>query len=474
MRWCGFLWVWIVGAASLCADDLDMTIRMTIQRGSLYLEGALDEIEQQNEGHEGGLEALVLFTLLHCGAVPQDPAVKRLEAIVTAQASRQDFNYTIAYSVLALTTLDANRHRALVQACLDRLCRAQRTESPGAGAYGYRVPPPAVLENEEDGEGDAPAFEVSSWDNCNTLTAILALRLALDLDFEVDPRVFERVVDYYVEVQGRDGGFGYSETDRPESSLSMTAGSLAALAMATEVLEPTPENRERRERAAIALKKGGRRVEALLRFPPRTTAWPYFAAYAVERYGHFNAEDEIGGKDWYRVAARWIVSGQSQDGSFGDSSPFGNRGGLGAGGVVGPGTYGGAGKKNRLRGAQPGTGGIPRTCFALLTLARVSRIHESQHGDVRRLLQGCEPDAGDAERIQRRVLAYAGRALSPLIETLRVREEDMKVFADECLRRISGKDMGFSRARSDGERREVLNRWIAYYMEQRKKEHSGS
>lgn len=439
-------------AAGIAAnDDLDRSVEAAIERATTWLAGNLDRIETQNEGHAGGLEALVLYSLLAAGRSIQDPVVTRLEAAVVESTPKVSHLYTFVYATAALASLDDRKHRTYLEWFLTRLAEGQRAEGPGAGAWGYWLPPLP-----EPGIEPEPFVE-DWWDNSNTQNAVFAQRVALAHGLPVDPAVFERAVDYLLRAQNRDGGFGYAPKLRPDSSLAMSAGCLAALAMAAEVLPPTSENERRRDRAQVALDKGFRKLDAQLVFPPRKSPWPFYAAYALERALCFGVPTSIDVEDVRRDLARWLVAAQSADGSYGTESALGTAGRRGG--------RGGVGKKSRMRANTPGQGDVPRTCFALLTLVRATERTDRASVNIHRLVTSVSPIGRDRGRIKARVACQGARALSPLIEVLESEPGPRAEFADECLREITGRDMGFARAKSEDALREAIDGWVELYLD---------
>ena len=98
--------------------------------------------------------------------------------------------YCVSLYALALTRIDADRHKAKIHDLARRLVRGQRDN----GMWSYRL--------NAHGRGGG--------DNSNTQFAVVALWAAYSLaDFEVPATTWRRILDLYGKTQARSGGWGY-------------------------------------------------------------------------------------------------------------------------------------------------------------------------------------------------------------------------------------------------------------------------
>lgn len=464
------------GLALLLQVDraLQGEIDTAIDAGVAYLRESEDAFATAPHAasYRGGTECLVFYTLLMSGVAKDDPLVARLEPIVLATTRESDQTYTLALATLGLLAHDSKRHAATLADLVARLEAGQRKgDQRGSGAYGY------VLPRARTGDGskssakktiqlahwDAPS---NWWDNSNTQYAILALRSAVDHGFAVESKVFERSARHFLRQKRQDGGAAYSDSIRERSYLSMTAGVFGSLQMCVDALErtETTDAKELRTQADRAVERATKWLEEHLRFPPDGSNWPFYALYAVERFGHHADSKTFGDRDWYAEGARFLVDVQLDDGAFATASliPSRPRGAL-------PRGRGLLGKKNRVLPNAPRvvTGDVVDTCFALLFLKRASFVHTQTSDEITILLRGVDPQAraSDLDRIRQRILAAGKYAVEQLVLGLSLENPAAFQLADQCLHDITGEDMGYTPLASAEDRRAIRERWTRWLLE---------
>ncbi|MCC7168822.1 MAG: hypothetical protein IT459_00105 [Planctomycetes bacterium] len=449
-------------------------IDAAIDAGVAYLRESEDSLASAPHAtaYRGGTECLVFYTLLMSGVAKDDPYVARLEPIVLATARESEQTYTLALATLGLLAHDSKRHATTIAGLVARLEAGQRKgDQRGSGCYGY------MLLRERTGDGTKSATKKSTqlahwdapsnwWDNSNTQYAILALRSAVDHGFAVDSKVFERSARHFLRQKRPDGGAAYSDSIRERSYLSMTAGVFGSLQMCVDALErtETDDAKELRASSERAIERATKWLEENLRFPPDGSNWPFYALYAVERFGHHVDSTTFGKRDWYAEGARFLVDVQLEDGAFATASlvPSRPRGAL-------PRGRGLLGKKNRVLPNAPRavTGDVVDTCFALLFLKRASFVHTQTSDEITILLRGVDPQArhADLDRIEHRILAVGKYAVEQLVLGLSLDNAAAFQLADRCLHDITGEDMGFTPLASADERRAIRDRWRRWLLE---------
>lgn len=429
-------------------DDLDYAVSRAVQQGVTYAREHADLVAEEDAGFPGGAAGLLLYTLVQCGVQADDAVCLELATRASETIADENRTRALAHTILGLSAADAEAHRAALTAAVLRLAGSARAAGPEKGGFGQSVS--AI------GSPDAAAEPT---DRISTPLVLFALRIAADHGIPVDRDVFSDGIDYLSAVQNRDGGFGHAESDRPDSRIIPTAGAAAAAVLAAEALPMDDAGRALRERASRIAQRAVKNLGDSLTLPPRDAdEQPALALARLERLDWyvpgvlFDRSD-----DWRRDAARWLVAEQLSDGGFGD--PAKARAKTGPSG----GSAGTQGKKSRVRPRVEAS--LARTCYALLFLSRSTAKHGGDHENILRLTESYDPAGAreEEQRLERRIVAFGERAMAPLVVLLR-RDTARAEFADKCLRRLTGKDVGYARARTEEDRRAAIDRWIDLYV----------
>lgn len=157
-------------------------------------------------------------------------------------------------------------------------------------------------------------------DNSRTQFALLGLKAAQELGAKVPPEVFKRARRYVQAGQNRlDGSWGYIPGDAGYGS--MTAAGITSLFIVNEeagkgsaVCGAAPD--DPRLRQALDWLGDNFTVES----NPNHGSHHYYYLYALERIGVLTGQRYIGGHDWYREGAAYLVRKQKPDGSWADNS----------------------------------------------------------------------------------------------------------------------------------------------------------
>ena len=303
-------------------------IDAAIERGVAWI---LDEAKPNGTHGSVGHDALVAFTLHHCGLRADQPGkqakqfartLRMLQLKGHARARRPDpkaQTYELALELMLMRVRGREEDREAMQRLATQLCKRQARN----GQWWY------------DGKG-APDIDVG--DNSNTQFALLALGHAQAAGLEVPAATWRRARMWWITSARPKGGFGYASGGSAKSAAtgSMTAAGIASLAIcdaalaeprshpdavrsrvarsrATTFLDdvfsvtrnhgPTPERKKQRQRAS------GR-------------GWLHYYLWSVERAMVLSEAERLGTRDWYTVGAARLLETQHKDGSWRQEKPL--------------------------------------------------------------------------------------------------------------------------------------------------------
>ena len=283
-------------AESLSDDDITQAI-------ALLIEETMEDWDPQTHwdpptpkyDHSPlGQTPLTILGLLHAGVKCQDP---RLQPSVQWMLKTSLKNtYPVACRAQALGLMPEATRPALEQD-IRWLLRSFGSE---AACWGYRAQP-----------------NTKRVDNSLRQYGALALWAGEQRGVRVPLSVWSALEDHLLEEQRTDGGWGYTATDAPRSSMTLAA--LTILAIAQDWLHS--ENAVRGQRDALernqeALQRGLDWVDRY--FDPKSNpvvgeedvqnhGWWWYHAYCVERVALATGRHRFGTHDWYRtIAARML------------------------------------------------------------------------------------------------------------------------------------------------------------------------
>jgi len=300
------------GTPSTAPDEIPLPVRAnhSIARGVEYLRRMQlpDGSYAGREGeHPGGVTALVAFTLARAGVRRDEPVLQR------------------AWSALAgiefKSTYSASVHLLLCETLRD----------PGRAADAQRSLD-FLLENRSQGVWAYPEERI---DNSNTQFALLGLRAARRMGLGVPERVWLEALDGLSLFRDKGGGYCYSAEVGPTTLnartpyASMTAGSLASLAVLQEAALDHARLRSALERESKHLRDAERWLEQHFDASHNyyedgswKANWHTAYLWAVERWCGLTGRARIGAHDWYAESAAHLLDTQSRDGSWdGDRGP---------------------------------------------------------------------------------------------------------------------------------------------------------
>jgi len=296
-----------------------LAVNKAVDRGVEHLisKQQLDGTWNYGKKPRVGCTALVLYALLSSGVDPLSPAVE-LAATHLEYEPLPDQTYDCALMIMALSAHDPKRHRDRLEDLVERLIG---WEAQGGWSYGSRNP--------------------GRQDLSNTQYAVMGLWAAARAGIRVPKGIWGPVAYGLERYSGSDGGFGYLQDGR-ESTGSMTAAGVAALAICRDHLGLDPEQRRKDKYGALdAMDEGSGWLGShfsVTSNPLRGRTHLGYYLYGLERAGALVPTTQFGDHLWYEEGARQLVANQHPKGHWGST--------LG--------------------------GGLPETCFGLLFLRKAT------------------------------------------------------------------------------------------------------
>lgn len=278
----------------------------------------------------------------------QPITAEQVEAALSrgARAAMKDLeNYqysSVGYTtlcVMALLNAGKSRDEPAIRAALNKVLReSERSLQPYEAPYqiglacmllnmlkdpALRRPAERLAANLVQRQNPDGGWGTPSSDNSRTQFALLGLKAAQDMGVKVPPEVFKRARRYVQAGQNRlDGSWSY-RIPADAGYGSMTAAGTTSLFVVNEQAYKEssvcggPAEDWRLQKAL-----GWLGENFTVRSNPNNGAHHYYYLYALERIGVLTGQKYIGGHDWYREGAEYLVRQQRADGSWADSSGF--------------------------------------------------------------------------------------------------------------------------------------------------------
>lgn len=238
--------------------------------------------------------------MLNSGVDKDDPAIGR--AMKYLRASQPNETYSVALQTLVYCQLgaagDLPRIRRNVQWLVDGQLEGA---GPNTGAWNY---------GQDRGAGDPS----------NAQFAILALGAAQDRGIEIDPKVFQTAMDYWIPRQRNGGGWAYNSRD---ISGSMTCAGVASIIIGRSGLADGDgrivdgklrccgDDAAEGDPIEQGIEWLGRNFSTQVN-PGGSLATFYYYIYALERVGRLSGRRFIGEHDWYREGAERLIELQDE------------------------------------------------------------------------------------------------------------------------------------------------------------------
>jgi hypothetical protein len=354
-------------AAWVAAQDQPppAAVNKAIDKGVAYLR-KIQKTDGSWPRDDKGATPLAGWTLLECGASPNDPAVQKAAEFTRSFILTSNQTYDIALAILFLDRLGDPEDEPLIEALALQLLASQ-SETHG-WTYACQELPEATLKRlqqhlakvQKDGRTTLPEkqpdrkprdpkkvhadvmaaaqalnkrpvpqprFTADGTDNSNTQFALLALWVARRHGMPVETALW-RVELRFRGTQQRSGGWSYeafvvdpTKKVDPLAANTPTAAMTACglLALAVGNINPPP-GVKRVDLDTDALVKAGLYVlSATVGAPGQKKSLAgrdYYFLWTLERMAVIYNFKTIGGKDWYRWGAELLLANQKEDGGW--------------------------------------------------------------------------------------------------------------------------------------------------------------
>lgn len=315
--------IMLIVPAQAKAELTATQVERSISRGIDYLRS-----QQKPSGgweqygiHRGGLSALCTLALSNSGVTNNDPTMAK--ALAYLRTLEPTDTYSVSLQTLAYcqagATEDLPRIQRNVRWLEKNQWRSGNTEGGRPGSWTYY--------GGVNGDGDPS----------NSQFALLALAAAEERGISVAKSVFEDSLAYWKDLQNESGGWPYSK-GWPATG-SITCAGIASTIICRGKMTGGASKIVDGQIECCGDWEGDRSIERGLEWlgnsfsvrsnpGPRTEArYVFYYLYALERVGRMSGRRLIGGHDWYREGAEFLLSIQDPIRGYwaGAASPESNR-----------------------------------------------------------------------------------------------------------------------------------------------------
>jgi hypothetical protein len=243
-------------------------------------------------GFPGGVTALCTLAMLDAGVPVTDEHVQR--ALKPLRKLEPNRTYTTAMSMMVLAAAEPKRDRELLQRDLNWLEANQHKSEAISGAWGY---------------GQARGVV----DNSNTRFGLLGLQAAEEAGLKVDPKVWRRLLDYWLNNQSADGSWGYAPG--LFGTGSMTCSGIASVAQVRARVGQDPKLTERSRQAVERGLAWLAKHYTVDKNPTPTGVelpWLFYYLNTLEAAGRVTKQARINDHDWFREGSELMLRRQDR------------------------------------------------------------------------------------------------------------------------------------------------------------------
>ncbi|MFP4354326.1 MAG: hypothetical protein ACLFUJ_04310 [Phycisphaerae bacterium] len=235
----------------------------------------------------GGSTALASWAMLASGVELDNPNLSRALNYLAGLETNMTYTLAIRANVWAEA---AKLDKAKYQPLLGRDIRAL-TRGTKEGSYSYQTDDPAVL-----------------GDQSNSHYAVMGVERARENNIEVPAAYWKMVMNYWLKVQNRDGGWPYSRSGTP-STETMTTAAIATLALCMDKLGPD-------RTAQAAIDRGAAWLEKQMPESLSQNRLMYYYFLALGRMEDLTGRGSLGGVDLSKRVRAELLARQMPDGGW--------------------------------------------------------------------------------------------------------------------------------------------------------------
>ncbi|MCA9071359.1 MAG: hypothetical protein KDA84_20670 [Planctomycetaceae bacterium] len=311
-------------------------IKTSIERAAAYLRKSVAA------SGDSGSASIAAYAMIKAGDDPESAAVQKVVAGVAKRANSSNYVpgsdgiYGAGVELMLLEAAGGKKYRKEMEAIVAYLVHHQNP----SGAWDY-----------------VGAYEGGDTSQCQY--AMLGFWAAERAGIKVNRAVWDRGAKWFLQTQGREGGFCYHPNKKNAEDLeithSMTAAGVCSVMLARMHLYPNDDGPGQSSApkkktakfgvleevdldtvekpdgtkevnpddykpsvASSALLGSASRANGWLgrRFTVSGTRWVMYYLYTLERAAALMNVNQIGGHDWYREGATYLVRSQAKDGSW--------------------------------------------------------------------------------------------------------------------------------------------------------------
>ncbi|KKN97009.1 hypothetical protein LCGC14_0162600 [marine sediment metagenome] len=313
-----------IGGPAAAQTDLSQRVDTAIEKGVAYLwgrqrsKGGWAEFGRGGGGYsdqKGGLNALVTYALLECGADPKEEAMaKALKHLAKTKVQTVYVRAVRAHVWHSANRGASGRYNKHIKQDVAALLKMG-----GQGRYSYN---PTRTAN-------------GGWDNSNSHYGTLGVWAGADNGLKISKAYWRKVVDHWRLEQNGDGGWGYSDQRgrrfpggeyyySRKTQATMTAVGVATLLMCLDFLPSSAKQvRENKCELPRCIVDGldwlDDNFKQTIQKPSYgTAAWYTYYYHGIERAGRAGGRKYFGGVDWHKVCAEDLLSSQQATGAWAD------------------------------------------------------------------------------------------------------------------------------------------------------------
>ncbi|HEY1378117.1 MAG TPA: DUF4159 domain-containing protein [Gemmataceae bacterium] len=282
-------------------------VLQAIDRGIRFLRqreagrGHWEDSAQVAAARPGGMTALAVLALLEAGVKPDDAVVRR--GLDYLRKLEPKHTYCVGLQTAVFARVGDPQDRPRIQRNVDWLVAARVLRGGKLHGWGYDR-------------------NTAGADNSNSQFAVLGLDAGRRAGARIPADVWQSVRDFYLATQEADGEWGYSpDYGTRAGTLTMTVAGVNGLAI-TGAADAAARLRPDGTAAGCDVA----RPEVMAR--GLGLAWVgdhfgvagrqnvYYGLYGLARLGRNAGPRMLGGRDWYREGAAYLLANQRPDGSW--------------------------------------------------------------------------------------------------------------------------------------------------------------